>query len=159
MKKLLTLTLVAAFTSALSTAAFAQKKKAADAAPAADAKKADAKPAETKAAGKAMPMNARVDAIDAATKTLTTKRKKDGVDIKHVVTDATEINNGDAAGKFEDIKVGDTVSGLRMKKSDTEYDVVKITKYGPRAAKAKKDAKADADAADPKAATAEGKKP
>ena len=37
--------------------------------------------------------------------------------------------------KFEDVKVGDWVSGLRIKKSDTEYEVVKITKFGPKTEK------------------------
>ena len=57
---------------------------------------------------------------------------KDGKVVKNNVIDTTEINNGDAAAKFEDIKVGDTVNGLRIKKNEagTEYDVVKITKIG-----------------------------
>jgi hypothetical protein len=37
--------------------------------------------------------------------------------------------------KFEDIKVGDWVSGTRLKKSDTEYEVLKITKFGPKTEK------------------------
>ena len=56
--------------------------------------------------------------------------------MKHVVTAKTEINNGDKSAKFKDIKVGDFVSGLRLKKSDTEYEVVKITKFGPETKKA-----------------------
>ena len=39
---------------------------------------------------------------------------------------------------FGDIKLGESVSGLRLKKSDTEYEVVKITKFGPAAPKAPK---------------------
>jgi hypothetical protein len=125
---------------ALAGPAFAQaKKEKASATPAAKAAaaepaKAEPKSAETKAtdaaAPKAMPMNARADMIDAAAKTFTQKRK-DGVEVKHVVTDKTEIKQGDAAAKFEDIKLGDQVSGLRVKKSDTEYEVVKITKFAP----------------------------
>ena len=99
-------------------------------------KKPPAPAAETKkAAEKAMPMYSRVDVIDAKAKTFTHKNK-DGKEVKHVVTAKTEINNGDKSAKFEDIKVGDFVSGLRLKKSDTEYEVVKITKFGPEAKKA-----------------------
>ena len=66
------------------------------------------------------------------------KKNKDGVEVKNVVTDKTEIKNGEAAAKFGDIKLGESVSGLRLKKSDTEYEVVKITKFGPAAPKAPK---------------------
>ena len=125
--------------------AFAQAKKkeaakpaeapAAPAAPAADAKKDDAK------AVKPLPMNARADEIDAAGKSFTQKNK-DGKLVKNIVTATTEIKNGDADAKFEDIKMGDTVAGLRTKKNadGTEYEVVKITKFGPKAEK-KDDAK------------------
>ena len=82
-------------------------------------------------------MYTRVDSLDAKAKTFTMKRK-DGVEVKHVVAATTEIKNGDAAAKFEDIKVGDYVSGLRNKKSDTEYEVVKITKIGPATPKKEK---------------------
>jgi len=82
-------------------------------------------------------MRARADSIDAKAKTFTQKRR-DGVEVKHIVTATTEIRNGDATGKFEDIKVGDQVNGLRLKKGETEYEVVKITKYGPPAPKAEK---------------------
>ena len=47
-------------------------------------------------------------------------------EVKFVVTDKTEIKNGYAVAKFEDIKVGDFVSGSRLKKSETEYELVKI---------------------------------
>ena len=90
-----------------------------------------AKPSETAKpkAEKAMPMHARADVIDVATKTFTQKTK-DGKEVKNLVTDKTEIKNGDKPAKFEDIMVGDSVSGSRIKKSDTEYEVVKITKFG-----------------------------
>ncbi len=130
MKKLLfTLTLGAALAFG-SQSAFAQAKKkpAEPAAPAADAAKA-AEVAKPKT-DKPLPMFSRADEIDAAGKTFT-QVNKDGKKVKHVVTDKTEIKNGDKEAKFEDIKVGDTVSGLRLKKDDTEYDVVKITKFGP----------------------------
>lgn len=120
---------------ALATPAFAQAKKKPAAEKPAETK-AEAKPAEEKTA-KALPMNSRADSIDAAAKTFSMKRK-DGVEVKHMVTDKTTILQGAAAAKFEDIKVGDTVSGLRMKKSDTEYEVVKITKFGVAVKKEKK---------------------
>ena len=136
MKKLLSIVTLGAVALALPTSGFAAEKKAKpEAAPAATegAKKpADAKPAaEAKPAGEAKPlgMYVKVDAIDAKTKTFTHKNK-DGKEVKFVVTDKTEIKNGEAAAKLADIKVGDTVSGSRLKKSDTEYEVVKITKFG-----------------------------
>jgi hypothetical protein len=61
-----------------------------------------------------------------------------------MVSDKTDIKNGEAAAKLSDIKVGEYVSGTRMKKSDTEYEVVKITKFGaatPRKLKAEGEAK------------------
>jgi hypothetical protein len=149
MKTLYTLLTVVAF----SMPAFAQaEKKPAKKMP---AEKAADKPAETKAAEKpaedkaarALPMNSRADEIDAAGKTFTTKRK-DGVAVKHVVTDKTEIKQGDAVATFGDIKVGDTVAGSRLKKSETEYEVVKITKFGP----AKKKEAAEAKPSETKAA-------
>jgi len=85
-------------------------------------------------AQKAIPMYSEVSAIDAAGKTFTHKNK-DGKEVRFVVTTKTEIKNATAAAKFEEIKVGHFVSGLRIKKSDTEYEVVKITKFGPKAEK------------------------
>lgn len=149
MKKFLTILTLTAF-AAIPATTFAAPKKEAAAPAAAPAEKPAEKPAEAKAAkakeekpaeakeGKAMPMNVKVDAIDDAAKSFTHTNKKDNAVIKFVVTDKTEIKNGEAAAKFEDIKVGDTVSGLRMKKSDTEYEVVKITKFGVAAPKEKK---------------------
>jgi uncharacterized cupredoxin-like copper-binding protein len=143
MKKLLftvTLGITLAFGS---HSAFAQAKKKA-AAPAAEATKvADAEKAKV---AKPLPMYSRADEIDAAGKTFT-QVNKDGKKVKHVVTDKTVIKNGDKEAKFEDIKVGDTVSGLRLKTNDTEWEVVKITKFGAPAAKksaAKPAAKPDA---------------
>lgn len=108
------------------------------------AKKSTAKPEATaeatspKSSTKPIPMYSRADSIDARAKTFTMKRK-DGVEVRHVVTAQTEIRNGDADAKFTDIKVGDYVSGLRLKKGDAEYEVVKITKFGPKTeAEAKK---------------------
>jgi hypothetical protein len=133
MKKLFTLMTVAAFAFAPGSMA-AEKKVAAEKAPAEKAVDAAKKPAEAvkeaAAEAKPLPMHSRADTVDAAGKTFTTKRK-DGVEVKHVVTDKTEIKNGEAAAKFEDIKAGDFVNGLRLKKSETEYEVVKITKIGP----------------------------
>ena len=132
MKKLFTLMTVAAF--AFGPGSMAAEKKAPAEKAGDAAKKEVEKPADAakEASGEAkpMPMHARADSVDAAGKTFTTKRK-DGVELKHVVTDKTEIKNGEVAAKFEDIKAGDFVNGLRLKKSDTEYEVVKITKIGP----------------------------
>src|SRR4030095_14702597 len=133
MKKLIVCSLTGALSLGLSAGAYAQAKPKATPAPAAGT----AKPAEKaeKKADRPLPMHTRVDSIDAKAKTFTQKRMRDGAEIKHVVTATTEIKNGDAAAKFEDIKVGDYVNGLRLKKSDTEYEVVKITKIGPPAPK------------------------
>lgn len=147
MKLIRSLSLLTAFAVIVPTASFAAEKKAAkkEAAapaaeskkagskPAAEAKKSDAKPA-AEASGKALPMNSRVDSIDAASKSFTMK-KKDGTEVKHVISASAEIKNNGADAKFDDIKVGDTVSGLRVKKSDTEYEVTKITKFGAAAPK------------------------
>ncbi len=133
MKKLLTLLTLTALATLPATTFAAAKKEAAPAATPA------AKPAATPApkpaaAAKAMPMYSEVSTIDVAAKTFTHKNK-DGKEVKFVLTDKTEIKNGDAAAKLEDIKVGDYVSGSRLKKSETEYEVVKISKFGPKAEK------------------------
>jgi hypothetical protein len=143
MKRTLTL-LAAAAVFALPFGAGAAEKKAAT--KAADAVKEGA----AKVAGelKAMPFSARADAIDAKGSSFTMKRK-DGVEVKNVVTAKTAIKNGEAAAKFGDIKVGDYVSGTRLKKSDTEYEVVKITKFSAEAPKRK--AAGDAKPAEKKA--------
>src|SRR4030095_6193228 len=122
MKKLIFLSLTIALSLGLSAGAFAQAKPKATPAPA-------AAPAAEKPAKKAngpVPMYTRVDSIDAKAKTFTLKRKGDGVEVKHIVTATTDIKNGDAAAKFEDIKVGDYVSGLRQRKGETEWEVLKI---------------------------------
>lgn len=146
MKLTRSLSIITAFAVIVPTAAFAAEKKAAKkegAAPSAEAKKSDskpaaeAKPAEAKA-GKTLPMNSRVDSIDTAGKSFTQKTK-DGKEVKHVLGASAEVKNNGAAAKFEDIKVGDTVSGSRIKKSDTEYEIVKITKFGPAAPKKAKE--------------------
>ena len=143
MKRLFTLATLGAVALALPAVSFAAPKKEAAGAAATEVKKAADKPAAAAAdavkAPRALPMHSRADSIDAAAKTFTMTRK-DGVAIKHVVTATTEIKNGEAAAKFEDIKVGDFVNGLRNKKSDTEYEVVKITKFGPAPAKKAADA-------------------
>lgn len=123
------LTVVAAFfgVSALATAQETKpakpapvQKPAAPAKPAPPAKKDEEKP---------LPMNAKVDAIDASAKTFS-HTNKTGVKVTFHVTSKTEIHQGDKEAKFSDIKVGDTVAGLRIKKSVTDYEVVKITKFG-----------------------------
>lgn len=125
---------------AVHSAAFAQAKKAAPAEPAPAAKtektekteKADKNDAK---ATRPMPMNSRVDEIDAAAKTFT-QVTRDGKRVKHVITKDTEIKQGTSSAKFDDIKVGDMVAGSRLKKAadGTEYEVVKITKFGAKPA-------------------------
>ena len=144
MKKLFTLATLSAVALALPVSVFAApQKEAPAAAPAAEVKKAVEKPAAAAAdadkAARPLPMHTRADAIDAAAKTFTMTRK-DGVAVKHVVTETTEITKDKAPAKFEDIKVGDFVNGLRHKKSDTEYEVVKITGFGPAPVKKAEDA-------------------
>ena len=154
MKKLLTILTLTAFAALPATTFAATKKEAAPAAtpaPAAPAKPAAAKPA----AAKPMAMYSEVTTIDAAGKSFTHKNK-DGKEVKFVITDTTEIKNGDAAAKLEDIKVGDYVSGSRLKKSETEYEVVKISKFGP---KTEKKAAAPAGTAPAAKATPAPKKP
>jgi hypothetical protein len=165
MKKLLTALTLAAFV-ATPASLFAKKPAAAATTPAAAAAPAAATtPAAAAAAAavapvaaaaaavvapiaavKSLPMTTSVDAIDAATKSFT-HNNKDGSAVKFVVTTTTMIKNGEADAKFEDIKVGDTVNGLRVKKSATEYEVTKITAFGPKAAKKGTDKKAAAPAA------------
>jgi len=151
--KLITLITLAALGFGAPAQLMAAEKKAASEKPAEGAKKAAEKPAaapkeapaKVAGEGKAIPMHVRADAIDAAAKTFTMKRK-DGVEVKHVLTDATTIMNGESPAKFEDIKVGEYVNGLRKKKTDTEYEVVKITGFGAAPEK-----KPKADAAKPEA--------
>jgi len=137
MKRVLILNLIAA-SIALGLSAGAS---AADTKTKASATPEPKKTAEAAAPAKArpLPMNSRADSIDHTNKTFTMKRR-DGVEVKHVLAATAEIKNGDAPASFSDIKKGDWVSGSRFKKSETEYEVVKITKFGPRA---KKDDKKD----------------
>ena len=133
--------LIALTTLAFHAGAFAQAKKAEPAAAPAGSKPAEAaKPAETSHAKKdtakearPLPMNARVDEIDAAGKTFT-QNTREGKKVKHVITNKTDIKQGKDSAKFEDIKVGDIVAGSRLKKNaeGTEYEVIKITKFGAK---------------------------
>ena len=124
----------------------AKKKEAApmaEATKAADISKPVSKDEDTnKKADRPLPMHSRVDEIDAAGKTFT-QNTRDGRKVKHVITPKTDIKQGGGTAKFEDIKAGDMVSGSRIKKNPegTEYEVVKITKFGPKAKDADKDEK------------------
>ena len=142
MKKLLfTLTLAAAFAVG-SQSAFAQAKKkpaAPAAAPAEKPKTAGEKPKTEGDTTKPVSLHSIVDSIDAAGKSFSHKNK-DGKVVKNVVTAKTEIKNGDKEAKFEDIKVGDEVDGTRLKKSEGEYEVLKITYIGTPKPKAEKPA-------------------
>jgi len=129
MKKLLSIVALTALVVGLPSGSFAADKKAKPAATPA-ATPAPATPAPVKP----IPLYSEASSIDAAARTFTHKNK-DGKEVKFVLTDKTEIKNGKADAKFEDIKVGDWVSGLRLKKSDTEYEVLKITKFGPKTEK------------------------
>ena len=149
MKKLLfTLTLAGALALG-GTSAFAQAKKKKDAAapvaapasapaatPAAPAAPAEKPKAD---ASKPLPFHTVVDSIDASEKSFTHKNK-DGKEVKNVVTAKTELKNGGKDATFADIKVGEEVSGMRLKKSDTEYEVVKTTYIGAPKKKAEKPA-------------------
>ena len=141
MKKLIfTLTLAGALALG-SQSAFAQAKKK-PAAPA-DAPAAAEKPKAAADATKPMPMHTVVDSIDASGKSFTHKNK-DGKEVKYVTTAKTEFKNDEKEAKFGDIKVGNEVNGMRLKKSDTEYEVVKTTYIGapkPKAAKSEGEAK------------------
>ena len=132
MKKLLSIVTLAALALALPSVSFAAKK--APAAPAATPAAATPAPAATPAAAKPIPLYSEVSSIDAAGKSWTHKNK-DGKEVKFVLTDTTEIKQKGVPAKFEDIKVGDWVSGVRLKKSETEYEVVKITKFGAKTEK------------------------
>ena len=143
MKKILfVLTMSLALALGTHTASAQAKKKAtAAAAEAVDAAKGKAEEATgaAKEKGKAaadrpIPMYVRADEIDASGKTFT-QVNKDGSKAKHVVTASTTIMNGEKAATLGDIKVGEYVSGLRKKSADGSYEVVKITKFGPKAAK------------------------
>ena len=142
MKKLITFATLGAIALALPVTTFAAAKK--EAAPAATApmepaKKAMEKPMDAMKAAKPLPMWSRVDTIDAAAKNFTHKNA-DGKVVTFAVTATTEIKQGEAAAKFEDIKVGDVVSGLRIKKGEGQFEVVKITKFGPAPTKPAADA-------------------
>ncbi len=59
-------------------------------------------------------------------------QNKDGKKVTFRITEKTVIKQGETDARFTDIKLGDTVSGSRIKTKDdgTEYEVVKITKFG-----------------------------
>jgi hypothetical protein len=89
-----------------------------------------AAPLRDSATIKKLPMRIRVDAIDAQQTVLISERK-DGLRIRSVVTDRTEIRNGFADARFAEIKVGDMVNGSRVKRAEDEYEVLSITKFEP----------------------------
>jgi hypothetical protein len=139
MKRLLHLFTISALLCSVPVMSLAAEEKPVKKKPAAEpakkpAEKPEDGPAKVVGEGKAIPMYVRADAIDTTGKSFTMK-KKDGTEVKHLLTAETTITNGEAPAKLEDIKVGEYVSGLRKKKSDTEYEVVKITKFGAAAPK------------------------
>lgn len=126
----LSVSIVAAVSIGLAGGAIAAEKKAAEEGAKKVAVAATDAPEKLVGEGKPIPMHVRADVVDTKAKTFMMK-KKDGVEVKHVLTAATTIMNGETSAKLEDVKIGEFVSGLRRKKSDTEYEVVKITKFGP----------------------------
>ena len=150
MKKLLTLTLVAAFGLPLSSFA-ADKKPAAAQAPAAEVKKPDAAPAKEEAkAGKPFPYHGDVAAVDATAKTFSFKNK-DGKERVFSVTDKTEIEKDGAKADFAAITVGAYAAGQCTKSAEGKFDATSV-KIGPKPAKKAKDAAAPAKPADAKPA-------
>ena len=135
MKKLLfTLTLAAALTVGSQTT-FAQAKKKAAPAPA----PAPAAAAEKPKSDRHLPMHTIVASVDASAKSFTHKNTTGKV-VTYVTTATTEFKNEGKDASFSDIKVGDEVNGTRIKKSDTEYEVVKTTYIGAPKPKAGKPA-------------------
>lgn len=150
MKKLLTLTIVAAF--GLPICGFAAPKKdekpaaqAAAPAPAAAAPAADAKKD-----GKPFPYHGDVAAADATAKTFTFKNK-DGKERVFSVTDKTEIEKDGAKSDFAAITVGAYAAGQCTKTAEGKFEAVSV-KIGPKPAKKAKDAAAAAKPADAKPA-------
>ena len=92
---------------------------------------------KAKVSNKALPMHTKADTIDAKAQSFTHTTQK-GKKVTEIITASTVIMQGDKPAKFSDIKPGDTVSGTHLKKSDTEYEIVKITKFGPPAPKSEK---------------------
>lgn len=128
MTKLLSLSLLAALSVGLSTTTFAAEKKKmepAAATPAPDAKKsAEAATPKPKKDGP-LPYQGKVDTLDAKAKKFTTKTK-DGKVHTFTLTDKTVILKNDAPAKFDDVTVGETVRGTRLKKGEGEWEVVKL---------------------------------
>jgi hypothetical protein len=107
-----------------------------------------------------IPMNLRADEIDASAKTIT-QVTKDGTKSVNTVTAATVIENEKKPAKFEDIKKGDWIGGQRKKTGENAYEVLKITKFGPKAEGEgkKKEGDAKKPEGEAKKPAAEGKKP
>ena len=85
-------------------------------------------------------MYVHADEIDLSAKTIT-QVTKDGRKSVNTLTATTEIKNGEKPAKLEDIKKGDYVSGSRKKTGENTYEVLKITKFGAKAAKGEGDGK------------------
>lgn len=120
--------------------------KAAPAAPKSDEKPGAAPPAAAAAAKeKKLPFAAVASSVDA---TGFTHKNKDGTLERFTVSEKTPVENDKAAAKWADVKPGDEIHGSRLKKADNEWEVIKITHFGPPKTKEPK-AKV-APAADPK---------
>lgn len=59
-------------------------------------------------------------------------KNKNGTKVVFVVTDKTVVKQSGAEANFAGVQVGDTISGVRIKAKEdgTEYEVVKISKFG-----------------------------
>lgn len=102
-------------------------------------------PTEADKPVKPMPMYRKVGGIDPSALTITYTTKK-GVKMVEKVTDRTIIMQGDKPARFSDIKVGDMVSGLHLKTKENEFEILKITKFGPLEPKIKKTAESEKEA-------------
>lgn len=60
---------------------------------------------------------------------------KDGARITHTLSKDTVVLQAGKPAKFADIKAGATVTGLRTRTSDTEYAIVRVTRFVPKPVK------------------------
>jgi hypothetical protein len=71
---------------------------------------------------------------------------KEGTRTTHTMAKDAIVLQGQRRMKFSDLKAGDTVTGLRKKVGETEYEITRITRFvhkpEPKPAKAEKPARA-----------------
>jgi hypothetical protein len=155
MKRLFGIVTMAAVALALPLQVMAAEKKmkteAADAAPG-----AEKAPAADAGAGRALPFQATVEAIDPAAGTFTTKNKKGKV-VTFTVSESTTITKNDAPAKIEDVTVGETVRGTRTKSGEGQWAVTSLMIGAKDAAASQPEAAAKPAAARKKGAAEEPK--